>query len=110
MPGVFWDGAAWSDERRIQTLNNHKAMILGQVALGTAVSDLVRSFGVEPEAAIGYSLGETAALFSLGAWRDRDEMLKRVHDSTLFTKELAGEFQAGKKKQDPQDAAGNGCQ
>ena len=33
---------------------------------------LVRSFGVRPDAALGYSLGESAALFALRAWTDRD--------------------------------------
>ncbi|HEY6837947.1 MAG TPA: beta-ketoacyl synthase N-terminal-like domain-containing protein, partial [Geobacteraceae bacterium] len=90
-PDAFWnrmDAAALND--------NHEALIFGQVALGTAVSDLVRRFGVEPRAAIGYSLGESAALFSLGAWQDRDLMLKRIHASTLFTHDLAGECRAAR--------------
>ena len=37
----------------------------GQVALGTFTTDVVRRFGVRPDAALGYSLGETASLFSL---------------------------------------------
>lgn len=89
-PDVFWRGSGnFSD--------NHKAMIFGQVSLGTAVSDLVRSFGIEPQVAIGYSLGETASLFSLGAWRDRDLMLERIANSRLFTDELAGDCNAARR-------------
>ena len=35
--------------------------IFTQVALGTLVTDLLANFGVRPEAAVGYSLGESAA-------------------------------------------------
>jgi len=102
----FWNSEAWRDERLQETLNNHKAMILGQVALGTGVSDLLRSFGAPCEAVIGYSLGETAGFFSLDAWNDRDEMLKRIEESTLFTTDLAGEFNAARRtwKLQPKEA------
>ena len=84
-PQVFWN------EQASATLNaDHKALIFGQVALGTAFSDLLRSLGVQPQASIGYSLGESAGLFSLGAWTERDLMLQRMNDSTLFTEDLAG--------------------
>ena len=39
---------------------------------------------------IGYSLGETAGLFSTRTWTARDEMLQRIQESILFTEELAG--------------------
>lgn len=84
-PQIFWS------DKAPEALNaDHKALIFGQVALGTAFSDLLRSLGVQPQAAIGYSLGESAGLFSLGAWTDRDLMLRRMNDSTLFTDDLAG--------------------
>lgn len=84
-PQVFWS------DKSSEALNaDHKALIFGQVALGTAFSDLLRSLGVKPSASIGYSLGESAGLFSLGAWTDRDLMLQRMNDSTLFTEDLAG--------------------
>ncbi|HKL24667.1 MAG TPA: beta-ketoacyl synthase N-terminal-like domain-containing protein [Desulfuromonadales bacterium] len=73
---------------------DHNALVIGQVALGTAVSDLVRSFGIEPHAVSGYSLGEAAGLFALRAWTDRDGMLQRLEDSSLFVKELAGDCRA----------------
>lgn len=66
-------------------------MILGQVAYGIAMSDVVRWLGVEPQAYIGYSLGESAALFSSRAWPDRDGMFSRTLSSPLFRSQLAGE-------------------
>ncbi|NOR50491.1 MAG: type I polyketide synthase, partial [Desulfuromonadales bacterium] len=87
----------WRAELAETLHDNHNALVIGQVALGTAVSDLVRSFGVEPQAVSGYSLGESAGLFSLGAWQDRDGMSQRLSESPLFTEELAGECKAARK-------------
>jgi PfaB family protein len=91
-PERFWNGAPLTEIN-----DDHRAVIFGQVAVGCAVNDLVRSFGVEPQAAIGYSLGESAALFALGAWHDRDGMLTRMHNSTLFTRDMAGECWAAQR-------------
>ncbi|NOY14242.1 MAG: type I polyketide synthase, partial [Deltaproteobacteria bacterium] len=67
------------------------------VALCTAISDLVRSFGIEPQAISGYSLGESSGLFASGSWRDRDGMLRRLRASTLFTEDLAGACKAARQ-------------
>jgi len=74
-----------------------KTVILSQVTLGTIATDLMAGFGVRPQAVVGYSLGETAGLFSLGAWHERDEMLRRVTDSELFVSELIGRCDAVRK-------------
>ena len=90
-PELFWNGAPAA-----LINDDHRTMIFGQVATGCAVSDLVRRFGVHPDAVIGYSLGETAGLFSQRAWCDRDGMYERMKASTLFTDDLAGECRAAK--------------
>jgi len=79
----FWNATA--------PVTDQRASICGQVALGAFVSDIAVSLGLKPDAAIGYSLGESTSLFALGAWTARDEMLARVTASTLFTKDLTGE-------------------
>lgn len=81
--GCFW-------QRRADSELTHEQVILGQVWLGAFVSDVVSSFGIRPDAVIGYSLGETTGLFSTRTWTARDEMLKRIQQSSLFTEELAG--------------------
>lgn len=91
-PELFWNGAPNSEID-----NNHRAVIFGQVATGCAVSDLVRSFGVQPSAVIGYSLGESAGLLALRAWQDRDAMYSRMQESTLFTDDMAGECRAARQ-------------
>ncbi len=88
-PEYFWNNAPMAAVN-----NNHEAVIFGQVATGVAVSDIVRTFGIEPKSVIGYSLGESAGLFALGAWHARDEMLMRMRQSSLFTHDLAGECRA----------------
>ncbi|WP_020468630.1 type I polyketide synthase [Zavarzinella formosa] len=65
-------------------------LIFAQVSLGTLVSDVLRAFGLRPNAAIGYSLGESASMYGTGAWQTRDEMFRRMQHSTLFTTDLAG--------------------
>jgi len=91
-PELFWNGAPSS-----LINDDHRAVIFGQVAAGCALSDLVRCFGIRPAAVIGYSLGESAGLFSQRAWRDRDAMYGRMKDSTLFTDDLAGECRAARR-------------
>jgi len=50
--------------------------------------------GIEPQAAIGYSSGESAALVALGAWGDAPALAAAARASGLFTRELGGELRA----------------
>jgi acyl transferase domain-containing protein/3-hydroxymyristoyl/3-hydroxydecanoyl-(acyl carrier protein) dehydratase len=84
----------WNAAPDISLGTDHRAVICGQVTLGTLVSDLAFQFGLRPAAVVGYSLGESTGLFALRAWTDRDEMLRRVTHSTLFTKDLTGTSEA----------------
>ncbi len=81
--GRFWAGHA------IEQIS-HRDVIFGQVWTGTMVSDLISSFGIKPQAIIGYSLGETTGLFATHAWIARDEMLTRMNASPLFVSDLTG--------------------
>jgi acyl transferase domain-containing protein len=91
-PERFWDTGSLDPVE-----DDHRAAIFGQVALATAVTDLIQEFGIRCEAVIGYSLGESAGLFALRAWADRDEMLRRMNSSTLFTTDLVGRYDAARK-------------
>ncbi|TAJ91585.1 MAG: type I polyketide synthase [Gammaproteobacteria bacterium] len=88
--GGFWRDNAGDDF-------DCRDFIFGQVWFGTFMSDVIRLFGIEPEAIIGYSLGETAGLFATRAWTDRDLMLQRIKGSRLFTHELAGPCEAARR-------------
>lgn len=88
LAGQFADGRFWFGEGK--SPYSHEDLIFGQVWLGTLMSDIVTGFGVRPDAVIGYSLGETAGLFATRTWTERDLMLRRIRNSTLFTRDLAG--------------------
>ncbi len=90
-PGVWWD------EQPLRAFADHRVPILGSVAVGAVMTDVLRSLGVFPDAAIGYSLGESAALVALRAWTDRDELLRRLSSSPLFLTELAGPCDAARR-------------
>jgi acyl transferase domain-containing protein len=87
---IFWDAAPGQ-------VADARQKIFGQVALAGLTTDLVRMFGVHPDAAIGYSLGESAALFALRAWTGRDVMLQAMNASTLFAGDLTGTCDAARK-------------
>jgi acyl transferase domain-containing protein/3-hydroxymyristoyl/3-hydroxydecanoyl-(acyl carrier protein) dehydratase len=87
-PDLFWDGVADDASPR--------ELMFGQVAVGALVSDILASLGVQPSAMIGVSLGESAGLFGVRAWRDRDEMFHRMRSSSLFNTDLAPPFNAAR--------------
>ncbi|MFJ1896427.1 beta-ketoacyl synthase N-terminal-like domain-containing protein [Streptomyces sp. NPDC088115] len=73
--------------------------VLGQIwaAAELAVFHTVLSrelLGLRPDAALGYSSGESTALVALGAWPDACGLFEAVRDSGLFTTELTGELRA----------------
>ena len=90
-PGTFWNADPPAH------FAEHRAPILGQITLGCQVSDLLLGFGLKPEAALGYSLGESAALIALRAWTGRDEMHDRLLRSPLFLTDLAGPCDAARR-------------
>ena len=63
-PGVWWS------EKLPEASGDHRTAILGSVSASSLVTDVLRHLGLQPAAAIGYSLGETAALIALRAWTE----------------------------------------
>jgi PfaB family protein len=51
---------------------------------------LREAFGVHPNAALGYSLGEVSMLWALGVWQDGDRGLQAWRSSPLFKTQLSG--------------------
>jgi acyl transferase domain-containing protein/3-hydroxymyristoyl/3-hydroxydecanoyl-(acyl carrier protein) dehydratase len=90
LPDLFWNEHA-------TVAPSVRERIFGQVALGSLLTDLVRRFGVRVDAVIGNSLGESAGLFALRAWTDRDAMLQAMNASPLFVSDLAGPCDAARK-------------
>lgn len=73
-----------------------RTALFAQMSFGTFVSDLLQAFGMKPDAVLGYSLGESAGLFGMRVWTDRDEMLRRLEESTLFASDLAPPYNAAR--------------
>ena len=93
---VSW-GPEWGKEAHAKIVSDPLIMIFGQVAHGGVIAKLVTRFGLEPSAVIGYSLGESAGLFALGAWPDQGIMLERMLATNLFRTELAGPCNAARE-------------
>ena len=87
----------WKKDARAKIISDPLNMIFGQVAHGGVVSNLMKYFEMKPSAVIGYSLGESAGLFAMGAWPDRGQMLKRMQSTDLFSTSLAGPCHAARK-------------
>ncbi len=54
-------------------------------------------FGLKPDAAIGFSLGESSMLFSLDVWRDLEQMVDDLPTSEIFGEDLSGIYRAVKQ-------------
>ncbi len=68
--------------------------LLAASVLSQLHSDLSTEFlGIDFDAAIGFSSGETNALFATGVWRDFDGMFGEFSESGAFTKYLGGSFE-----------------
>ena len=89
-PELFW-------ARSVPESATPRELLFGQVAHGTLAADVVRGLGVEPQVLVGVSLGESAGLFGLKIWRDRDEMLSRLEKSSLFESDLAPPYRAAQR-------------
>ncbi|MGB6010146.1 MAG: beta-ketoacyl synthase N-terminal-like domain-containing protein, partial [Desulfobacterales bacterium] len=87
----------WEKAAHERIVSDPLNMIFGQVVHGGVMANLIGSFGIKSDAVIGYSLGESAGLFAVGAWPDRGQMLKRMLATDLFTTELAGPCNAARK-------------
>jgi acyl transferase domain-containing protein/3-hydroxymyristoyl/3-hydroxydecanoyl-(acyl carrier protein) dehydratase len=87
----------WEEEALSAIDNDPLAPIFSQVTYAVLATRVLQQFLPAPDAAIGYSLGETAALFATGAWTERDLMFCRTLESALFTKELRGQFLSAKQ-------------
>ncbi len=80
-----------------RSFSDHRDPILGSVSVSCLVTDVLQTLGVTPQAAIGYSMGEAAALVALRAWNNRDELLHKLRSSSLFQTDLAGECAAARR-------------
>ncbi len=70
-----------------------------QLWAASALSQLHLEFtrgllGLQPDAWLGYSSGETNALFAAGVWTDADALITATERSAIMRREIGGEFAA----------------
>jgi acyl transferase domain-containing protein/3-hydroxymyristoyl/3-hydroxydecanoyl-(acyl carrier protein) dehydratase len=85
----------WRDH--IPETTTARECLFGQVAVGTLGSDVLKLFSIRADALVGLSLGESAGLFGLRVWMERDDMLARIDKSTIFISDLAPPFRAARQ-------------
>lgn len=88
---------SWESDAYQKLIDDHNSLVFSHVSCCALVSDIVRSFAIEPQIIMGYSLGETAGNFSTRTWLERDEMVRRMRRSNLFTTELIGRYNSARK-------------
>ncbi len=87
----------WKRQAYTELSSDTRRTIMSQVSYGSLVTEILQDAGIRPDAAIGYSLGETTSLIALGVWPDRDAMADRLTKSPLFATELAGKCSAASR-------------
>jgi len=92
-----FEPATWWSADLTPEFGDHRIPILGSVWAGSLVTEILHRLGVNPRAAIGYSLGESSALVALRAWTNRDELMARIQTSPLFRIDLAGPCEAARR-------------
>ncbi len=93
--GQFAPDKFWADTIPEETTS--KQFLFGQVTLGSLCADLLTRLGVRADAMIGQSLGESTGLFATRVWVDRDEMYRRVRESTLFGPDLGPPYNSARQ-------------
>ncbi len=93
---IDWE-KGWESRVREKIASNPLHMIYGQVVHAGLMTELLTCFGISPSAVIGYSLGESAGYFAMKVWPERGEMLKRMKQDTLFSRDLAGPCMSARK-------------
>ncbi|GIU37407.1 PfaB family protein [Shewanella schlegeliana] len=76
------------------------AMPLGDLAIAGVGSSylltqlLVKEFGITPNFALGYSMGEASMWASLGVWKDPHALIEKTKTDPLFTRAISGKLTA----------------
>lgn len=91
-----WEPGWEGESTRAIAADLHRS-IFGQVMFGLLMSDILAHYGLKPQHAIGYSLGESASLMSLRAWSQRQEIYQRMESSDLFRQQLGGPCLAARR-------------
>ncbi len=86
-------------QQQARFFGNGAAMCLSGISLAVLHTLVLRDyFQVQPQTAFGYSLGAASSmLFALGVWRDDHNLSQTLHTSPLFTTDLCGPCNTGRR-------------
>ena len=78
-----------------ELMNDALAMLESETGFAGFITTILRDcFQVKPQAAFGYSLGETSMMYAQGVWSDIDRTSDVLNTSPLFKTRLAGKKEA----------------
>jgi PfaB family protein len=78
-----------------ELMNDPLAMLESETGFAGFITTILRDyFQVKPQAAFGYSLGETSMMYAQGIWGDIDRSSDVLNTSPLFKTRLAGTKEA----------------
>lgn len=95
--GEYWLNPREVVKRRVprDEMRTPVEMLWGTGYYTQMLADVLRHrLGIQPTAAVGYSLGESSGLFALGAWRDVDLQFERMTTWALLNTSLVGPMNA----------------
>ncbi|MGI2261188.1 PfaB family protein [Shewanella sp. GXUN23E] len=100
-----------------RTSQNQSLPLAQQAVAGVGQSWLLsqilcREFGLAPDMALGYSMGEISMWASLGIWQSPESLIRPTLESALFSHELSGPLRAVQALWQPPsyDAGASGTQ
>jgi PfaB family protein len=78
-----------------ELMNDPLAMLESETGFAGFITTILRDyFQLKPQAAFGYSLGETSMMYAQGVWGDIDRSSDVINTSPLFKTRLAGNKEA----------------
>jgi acyl transferase domain-containing protein/3-hydroxymyristoyl/3-hydroxydecanoyl-(acyl carrier protein) dehydratase len=93
--GPLADLAGWAYQGTADAAPRVLDQIWGASLLSQVHTEITRGLlEIEPDAALGYSSGQSNAFVALGAWADVRKLIGQVEASGLLTHEMAGEMAA----------------
>ena len=84
----------YSDDAPKPTLSQQAISGVGVSFLLTKL--LTQEFKVQPELALGYSMGESAMWASLGVWQQPETLIEKTANSEIFNQQISGELNSVK--------------
>lgn len=76
------------------TMSTHE-QVFASILTGILHSEwTLRMAQIQPQAAIGLSVGETSAFLSFQVWKDLDSTFHRLEDGPLLSRDIGGEWRA----------------